>query len=513
MKKPLLILEEDPSMPQVSLPALIGRIRNLFPEQNLLSIPCVSARLFACFTIVSEDTSEDDTERPVRRRGRISAKQQPLWPLLKALVLVEETSLGRIPQSQGRKVHFSGFDCSSTAPPVESILGSQHHWEASIHAMEKAVTELHALTSSANENHDLLASLQQLVTFLSDLESESGALMRVECSRSMPGHWPPERIKKPAEMYRQDFENVMRLLRSGLETPPHGSRSTSIVISVEKQLSEFLGQAIRFYLRQFFNPAPLKVSTPPTLTVQEKKSVPMSYSSKKRSRISELVSMTLPEGVAVDMDSAIADGSISSIVSAALQCIHSYFGMEGLLSSDEKDVVVSVPEGFCTSEASQRCLPTRRSQEPITDEELQAIVDDVCKAQSFQNAAHACRFLRDLMKCPGVQEEIKKVGGWTLVEEYAKKLCQYDLLRCCSDDVHFSLLCNVELLLQRIDRCYSAMEPSILRCQQSLAELSIRFKCGVKSKKLREKHPQIEIIADTLEEGNSFVFPIVSAWE
>lgn len=91
--------------------------------------------------------------------------------------------MGHIPQK--RVVHFSGFDCSSTRPPVDSILGSQHHWEASIGALETAVDELHSLLSGdENSSEELaVASLLSLVSFLYDMETDAGALMREECAR------------------------------------------------------------------------------------------------------------------------------------------------------------------------------------------------------------------------------------------------------------------------------------------------------------------------------------------
>jgi hypothetical protein len=139
--------------------------------------PCVSARLFACFTLISEETSKITT--PGGRPSRRQQQSTPLHDLLKALVHVEHTSLGHIPQK--RKVHFSGFDCSSTRPPVDSILGSQHHWESSIGALETAVDTLHSLV--ANPTEDVITSLQSLVTFLQDIENETGAYYRQECSR------------------------------------------------------------------------------------------------------------------------------------------------------------------------------------------------------------------------------------------------------------------------------------------------------------------------------------------
>jgi hypothetical protein len=84
-------------------------------------------------------------------------------------------------------VYFSGFDCSSTPPPVDSLWGSQVYLEASIEALRHAVDEVHMLLSSVENNAEVVTCLKSLIAFLLKMETTEGKQMREECSKVRRG--------------------------------------------------------------------------------------------------------------------------------------------------------------------------------------------------------------------------------------------------------------------------------------------------------------------------------------
>jgi hypothetical protein len=143
--------------------------------------PCKSARLFACFTLVAEQSDQDNLEKRELRRGRATKHVKPLLPLLAALVHVEKTSLGS--EVLNGIVTFSGFDCSSTPPPIDSLWGSIQHREAEIGALSQALDQVHTLLCSVENKEEVIACLQAMIKFLRDMEKREGADLRVECSK------------------------------------------------------------------------------------------------------------------------------------------------------------------------------------------------------------------------------------------------------------------------------------------------------------------------------------------
>ena len=124
-------------------------------------------------------------EQRVSRHERSVKHVKPLLPLLAALVHAEQTSLGRNLAAKS-KVQFSGFDCSSTRPPVDSIRGSEFHSEASIRALMTAVDQVHALLGgdeNGSPTEEVAICLESLVDFLKEMENDAGAQMREECSK------------------------------------------------------------------------------------------------------------------------------------------------------------------------------------------------------------------------------------------------------------------------------------------------------------------------------------------
>jgi len=282
--------------------------------------------------------------------------------------------------------------------------------------------------------------------------------------QTMPSQWPSQRFKKAAKTYRMDFE---KLVASILAANDIAVVQRSPPLFLEKHLADSLGQAIRFYLRAFFNPVPWKQT--PGSDAEE----PAVQQSKHRSRVSKMLVMKLPEGLVV-ADTAIADGAISSVFSAALRVVYLYFGAEVFVSDEYR--APFIPESFCTSEASLHGPGKKKN--PITDEAVEAVVSDIHEAQSFRDAAVACRFLSNLMSFPGVREEIAKVCGFECVERYAKKIRGYELIESCPDDAHLVLLCDTNRFFERIDSYKAAMEKLIAPCEKRLDEIAAEFKCG-----------------------------------
>lgn len=107
---------------------------------------------------------------------------KPILSFLSALVLAEKTSLGSSVASG--TVQFSGFDYSSTAPPVDSLFGSNQHREAEIVALSEALEQVHALQSSVENKAEVVACLYSMIQFLRVMEDKKeGADLRLECAR------------------------------------------------------------------------------------------------------------------------------------------------------------------------------------------------------------------------------------------------------------------------------------------------------------------------------------------
>lgn len=275
----------------------------------------------------------------------------------------------------------------------------------------------------------------------------------------MPSQWPSRRFEKAARSYREDFENLLISIQN--ESSIHQS------LFVEKHLADFLGQAIRFYLRIIFNPVPWK-----QIPGQGAEQLP-SKIAKVQSRIRKMLTMELPEGV-VASDSAVADGAVSSVFSMALRVVNSYFGYEAL--SSKVYYTPNIPVGFCESSASQRGPGNRRDH--MTADDVATVLSDIQTAQGFLDAFRACRFLCDLIAFPGVREEIARVGGWEMAESHARKILQYDLVKWCPNDAHLVVLSDADHFFRRVENYKTAMESSIADCEQSLGAMRERFTCG-----------------------------------
>lgn len=119
----------------------------------------------------------------------VPAVVRPLMPLLKSLVHVEMTTLEEdqaTSERPGRRVHFSGFDCSALKPPVESLAGSDGHQKDSIDAMIIASHHITSLASTCqgndaeNENISSVGcALRSILHFLYGLDTG----LKAECAK------------------------------------------------------------------------------------------------------------------------------------------------------------------------------------------------------------------------------------------------------------------------------------------------------------------------------------------
>ena len=285
-------------------------------------------------------------------------------------------------------------------------------------------------------------------------------------------------------MYKADFDTILQCLvkrQSLAESTKH--------LSLEYQLATSLGRAIRYHLRRFFNPCYGEVTFADDVDDATKQCV---------SKVSDMVEMSNPEWYNTGNDTAVADGSISSVFSQAVEAVAHYFSID---FSKESFRIPDMPERFCASSACQRGLGTRRPPVTISEEDLDSIVHDMLAAQRFLACAKACRFLIELLHWPGVDDEILHLGGWGVVEGYAALFEKHRLGRLSPLDAHLVLLSDMGRFEERIAKCWDLMESVAEECTAALDELWSRFECGTKSRKRREEYPEIEVLEMTLAEG------------
>ena len=450
--------------------------------------PCMSARLFACYTLVSEQS--DESGHATRRD---QSTKLPILQLLQSMVHVESSSLGQTVEH--KTVQFSAYEGSATRPPRDSVLGSHVPRHVNINAMVHALDQVNNLLESGQEKGEvliilILASLQGLSAFLTKLESnEDGKALRQVCAKSMPFRWIPERFQKAAKLYRRDVDKICQCLENNASL-----KEADVQLNLEKKLADSLGRAIRFHLRRFFNSIYGKV-------IQDPGSAEPAF--KRQSKIHEIMQMTLPGWYAGGgSDSAVADGSVSAVFSLAIETIEGHFGKDPFLAKHFH--VPTIPDVFCNSEASQRGLG--RTCTMISEQDIETIVSDTSAAQGFLAGAKACRFLTELKNWPGVREDIARLGGWSIVERCAQQFHTFDLVRLSPHDAHFCLLADMFLLLDRVELCWNAMEQASKDCTIALNQQWARFDCDNSSK--RRRFPVVEIVKDLLLEGlKAHMFP------
>ena len=302
-------------------------------------------------------------------------------------------------------------------------------------------------------------------------------------------YWPADRFIKAAHRYTLDFKCVLTTLTD----------NESMIIKldrhllIEHDLISCIGRAIRFHLRKFFNSVPLP------LTTNHK------VDSSVRSRVHERLEIMMDEKG--NRDTAASDGSLSSIFTVALRQVYEYFGMQNCLSEDHTP---EMPRRFCNSPASLRGLGEKGSHIILKQHDVDQVILDIEDAHIFLTTARACKFIFELMTCPGVKEEIERIGGWSTVKRFGQTIVEFHLHRACQNDAYFALLCDIDAFTDRISRYHVAMESAVHICENSLEKLWSRFRCASQTKSFLARNPLIVYISDELLADKTFKFPTIS---
>jgi hypothetical protein len=362
-------------------------------------------------------------------------------------------------------------------------------------AMVAALDEINKLISQSEDTNNVLTSLQSLILFLkrvSTCRSQEFVDLREECAKSMPFHWKPNRFQTAAAYHLGDLEKICLSLQS-----LQSLSDSNVQLALEKKLASALGLSIRYHLRRFFNPVYGTVIESADLKKQDDM-----QPFKRKSKLSQIIKMRMPDWYQAGCDSAVADGSVSTVFGLAIETIVAYFGIDALVQKDFN--VPAIPRSFCDSEASMRGI----GKSPASPKDLEAIISDMYLAQGFLSACKACRFLADLKNWPGVDEEIQRLGGWGILEKCAKQFRCFQLERLSPNDAHFCILDDVGVLMDRVEQCWIAYEDAADACTRALDQQWMRFECGSKSWKRRERYPEINIVEEVLVEGlKAHMFP------
>jgi hypothetical protein len=533
-------LEED-LLPPILVPAATIRKKacRMFANGKIARYACVSARIFACFDLSQPNIScEVAVIAAKRAQSSIAA---PLLQLMTSIVSVEMTALDEQDESKattGRKVHFSGFDCSSTHPPSDARAGSQSHQKQCIAALVQATQQIQSIAdgrvpkgAKPCDRTILFASLESLVNFLSSMLVDTR--IRLECAqvslhatwrrfrfgaphlnlhrcfittccKSIEASYPPKRLIKAIQVFKGDFECILQRMRAF-----SGGRQLdyTTATSLERRLSELTGQAIRFHLRQLFNPAPNP------LTRGHVTKTKLLSGSERKSNIFDLVDLVVPDA---GRDSAVADGSISSLFSLALRRIYDYFGMDAFSPATTHSI--PLPNSFCSSPASQRGLGTAKNPaKNMSPEELSEFVEEIGDVFRFLACFHACKFLVGLISAPGVAQEIQKMGAWSAIDQYAKSMREHDLIMVCVEDSHLAIAHSgtIERFFLKVEDWLLQMEPKVALADISIKQLSKRYRAKATSPRQRgaiyRKFPYVKKIAEAIDEGETWYcsFPVV----
>jgi hypothetical protein len=283
----------------------------------------------------------------------------------------------------------------------------------------------------------------------------------------MPYHWEETRFIEASRFYRKEFE-LMELAI----TEPDKAEVVLSKSTIKKRLGEFIGRAIRFYLRKFFNPAPLVLTSETDENAVFR--TPRVESSSIRSRVHELVEMTIPDG-AVGLNSAAADGAVSSVFSTALKRGFEFLILNDQIQGSDSETYVS---NFCTSEATEKGLGTKKAPVVLSDSDLEQILLDIEEAQISLAGVRGLTFIRELMHWPGVADAIQRAGGWGRIEQYAGMCKRLGLGYACPEEIYFSILADMDVLLHRLNKGAAAMEITAQESDNSLRQVWRKFRCG-----------------------------------
>jgi len=312
----------------------------------------------------------------------------------------------------------------------------------------------------------------------------------------MPFSWNEKRFARASEQYRKELMLVNSQLR---KRPMNGSESF-----VRKCLGDFIGRAIRFHLRRFFNPVPLHLHS-------DSDDLP-DYSN-TRSRIHEIVEMRDTDDGG--RDTATADGSISSVMGIALQRMIHFFELNSeIVARRENQSDSYYADSFCVRPASVRGLKESGGVIELSEDDVQEILLDIEEGNAFLAGIRACRFINALLTWPGVSDAIEEAGGWGKIESLATIFQDCTLSSEMLEESHFILLSNVKGLLNKIVQDSDELKIVEQTCEDSLRNLWKRFRCGTRIQELLQLNPCINIFQRELMAGKQTRFPsIVEATE
>ena len=317
--------------------------------------------------------------------------------------------------------------------------------------------------------------------------------------KAMPFIWPKARFTKASKQYHHELTILVNRMNNSKTLAP-----TSFV---RRSLGDFIGRAIRFHLRRYFNPVPLPLHS-------DGDDLP-DYSS-SRSRIHEIVEMRDDDDEG--RDTATADGSISSVIGIALQRIIEMNQLnEELLEKEHTQSDSRFVNSFCNRPASVRGLQERGCVIQLSNHDVQDILLDIQVSHTFLAGIRARRFIYELFTWPGVSEAILEAGGWIKIEFLANIFQECQLTNDVPAEGHFVLLSNVNALLSQISEEEETLLDIEQKCEDTLRRLWKRFRCGTRNKDLLKMNPCIKTFQKVLKTGGMGTkFPFIveaEEWE
>jgi hypothetical protein len=300
-------------------------------------------------------------------------------------------------------------------------------------------------------------------------------------------NWPLSRFINAATYYSEEFCLVK-------------SPESSQISQIRSKLGDFIGRAIRFYLRQFFNPVPVSLHT-----YSDAEQPDYDFS---RSSVYKIIEMSADNGL---RDTAAADGSISSVISLALFRINEFFELNARLIANTYNCNEKYINSFFNRQASVNGLQRKGSTVVLSEHDLDEILRDIHECHTIFAGVRAFKFFHSVMQWPGVANAIDDVGGWGKVEHFSSLFSLFDLEKEVPEERHFKLLSNVGELVRNIDRDLEVLCKVEEECDKSLRRTWKRFRCGTKSKELLRINPGIEVIQQHLKAGGEAFFPSIVA--
>ncbi len=303
----------------------------------------------------------------------------------------------------------------------------------------------------------------------------------------MPFPWPASRFMEACKQYQKELIYVVSEMGNGIDK--------GHVSLVRTCLGDFIGRAIRFHLRRYFNPVPLPLYS-------DSDDLP-DYSN-TRSCVHEIVEMKGDdEG---GRDTATADGSISSVIGIALQFMVHFSQLNAEIMKRRMDESTCSDDGkfvksFFNRHASKRGLQERGCVIKLSNEDVEDIITDIEECHTFLAGIRARRFLHHLLTWPGVSEAIDDAGGWEKVQLLAQIFDKGQLAKEMPAEQHFVLLSDVDSLLNDILNESETLKSIEQVCEENLRTIWKRFRCGTRNKDLLKLNPCIKRFQAELKIG------------